>query len=220
MQMLDRLGSIFFPTRSLNYLVALAVMLPAVANFGLGRQAQAKLIIKEQVKFYQVSGRTGAQVHRKFGRRGPRWMRRKHGIAGIQRLVDLRNLKYLENGNKCKILSADIVLSLVYYFPKWTNKKSASRDTQRLWANFEKELVRHEKTHGSYFKETTRRFDKKSLKTLTTSSKGCRGSAQLAKNGLLKAYEKDEARHIAYDKREQRPSTRIRKMEKAFLKAR
>jgi len=218
--MLDRLAVIFLPTRSLGYLVALAVMLPAVANFGFGGQAQAKLIIKEQVKFYQVSGRTGAQVHKKFGRRGPRWMRRKDGIAGIQRLVDLKNLKYSENGNMCKILSADIVLSLVYYFPKWTNKKSASPDVQKLWANFEKELVRHEKIHGSYFKDTTRHFYNKPLKSMTVSSKGCRGSAQLAKAGLLKAYEKDEARHIAFDQREKRPSTRIRKMEKAFQKAR
>ncbi len=33
--------------------------------------ANARVVVKETTKFYNVTGRTGRQVHSKFGRRGP-----------------------------------------------------------------------------------------------------------------------------------------------------
>ena len=180
----------------------------------------AKLIVKEQTKFYKVWGKTGRQVHEKFGRRGPSWMRRQHGIAGTQRIFDFKNFKFAERRGRCVLTHVDIHLSLVYYYPNWVNKKTASKSTQRLWAKLKRELIRHEKTHGKYFKETMKLVEKELFKTTGKLSNGCRGMANTVKRKLEKINKKGEEKHIAFDRREQRSGAAIRRLEHAFIKAR
>ena len=137
-------------SRCLRLLICSAICaLPLV-----GLQANARLVIKENTKTYSVSGKTGKQVHARLGRSGPWKMRRKHAIAATQRLLDFNNIKFARRGNKCVIVKMDIHLSLTYYYPRWTNKKLASKKLQKSWNRFLRELVRHEKVHGKLFKTT------------------------------------------------------------------
>lgn len=183
-------------------------------------EANARLIIKEQTKTYNVSGKSGRQVYAKFGRRGPWKMRRKHAIAATQREFDFKNIKIAERGKKCAFVKMDIYLSLTYYYPNWTNKNSASKRAQKLWRNFMRELVRHEKTHGKFFKETLRQFEKELIKISGKSFKSCREMNAIAQRRLETAYKKGQARHDAFDRRERKPSAKVRMLEKAFLKVR
>ncbi len=198
----------------------LAMLSIIIAYPGFTGVAQAKLIIKEQTKFYMVSGKTGKQVHKKLGRGGPLWMRKKHGIAGTQSIYKLRNFKFGEHRNKCTVENVDVVVTLVYYYPKWTNKKSASKKAQKLWRSLEKELVRHEKTHGKYFKETMRKIEKEILRTTGRLSNRCRGMAGSAKRRMKMAHRRGEVKHAAFDRRERNPATKLRKIERAFIKVR
>ncbi len=182
-------------------------------------EANARLIINEQTKTYNVSGKSGKQVHAKFGRRGPWKMRRKHAIAATQRKFDFKNIKIVKRGNKCVFAKMDIYLSLTYYYPNWINKSSASKKTQRLWGSFMRELVRHEKTHGKFFKETLRQFEKELVRISRKSFKSCRQMNAIALRKLETIYKKGEVRHLAFDRREGKPSAKIRKLEKAFLKS-
>jgi len=178
--------------------------------------AQARVIIKEQTKYYNVSGRTGEQVYAKFGRRGPWKIRRQHAIAATEREFDFKNIVFGQRGGKCVLTSVDVYLTVTYYYPRWTDKKRASKNLQNLWSRFLKELVRHENVHGRYFKETMRQFEHELLKVTGKLSDKCSGMAQKARQRLDRAYQKGEKKHEAFDRRELRANSPVRKLERAF----
>ena len=197
----------------LAFFLAIMILPFSVSN------ADARLIIKESTKYYNVSGKSGRQVHANFGRRGPWRLRRKHAIAATVRKFDFKNVKFKVRGKRCVVANIDVILSLTYYYPKWTNKRRGKKKTQQAWVRFSKELVRHEKTHGKYFKETARQFERELLRVTGRVSNKCRGMAKKVRSKLDKIYRRGEARHIAFDRRQKKKSTKIRKLERAFIKA-
>ena len=110
-------------------------------------------------------------------------------------------------------------LNLTYYFPKWINKKRGAKTTQQAWNRFSKELVRHEKTHGKYFKDTVRQFERDLLRVTDRVSNKCNGMGKKVRTKLDKIYKRGEAKHLAFDRREKKKSAKIRKLERAFIKA-
>ncbi|MCP4185223.1 MAG: DUF922 domain-containing Zn-dependent protease [Hyphomicrobiales bacterium] len=190
-------------------------MLPFV-----GFQANARLVIKENTKTYSVSGKTGKQVHAKLGRRGPWKMRRKHAIAATQRVLDFNNIKFSSRGEKCVIVKMDIHLHLTYYYPRWTNKRFASKNAQKLWNRFLSELVLHEKVHGKLFKATARQIYKELEIISKRPFRNCRRMSSFIKSSLTKTFEKGRVKHTAFDRREKKPTAKVRKLEKAFYKSR
>ena len=180
--------------------------------------ANARVVVKETTKFYNVTGRTGKQVHAKFGRRGPWRLRRKHAIAATVREFDFKNIKFKVRGKKCVVDNIDVHLKLTYYYPKWINKGRSTKKTQQAWGRFSKELIRHEKTHGKYFKQTVKEFDKELRRVTGKISNKCGGMGKKVRVRLDKIYKRGEAKHLAFDRREKRKSAKIRKLERAFIK--
>lgn len=184
----------------------------------LGSSANARVIVKEQTKFYNVYAKDGPQLHRKLGRRGPWRMRRRHAIAATTRSYDIKNIKFAVRGKRCVVTNVDVHMSLIYYYPKWINKSSGSRKLQNLWGKFSKELIRHERTHGKFFKESMRLVERELLRTKGKISNNCSTMVDSVGKRLKRINSKGEAKHTAFDKREKRPSSKIRKLENAFVK--
>ena len=205
----------FHRCKCLRLLIYSAICMPLFVGF----QANARLVIKETTKTYSVSGKTGKQVHAKLGRSGPWKMRRKHAIAATQRVLDFNNIKFASRGNKCVIVKMDIHLHLTYYYPRWTNKKFASKKSQKLWNRFLVELVRHEKVHGKLFKASARQIDKELKKISKKTYRNCRTMSSAVKSSLTKTLKKGQAKHSAFDRREKKPTAKVRRLEIAFYKA-
>jgi len=186
----------------------------------LGSQANARLIIKEITKTYSVAGSTGKQVHARLGRSGPWKVRRRHAIAATQRVLDFKDIKFAFRHNKCVIVKMDIKLTLTYYYPRWTNKKSASRKSQKLWNRFLSELVRHEKVHGKLFKTTARQIEKELKKISRKTYRSCHAMSAAVKNQMTRSFKKGRAKHAAFDRREKKPTAKVRKLEIAFYRSR
>jgi predicted secreted Zn-dependent protease len=180
--------------------------------------ADAKLKIVEQTKFYNVRAKSGKQLHSKLGRKGPWRLRRKHAIAATTRSYDVKKLEFGVRGKKCVVTKVELHMKLIYYYPRWTNQKKGSKKLQKTWTIFSRELVRHEKTHGKYFKETMRQVEKEILRTTGKLSDRCLGMDKSVKRRLEKVNAKGDARHAAFDKREKKTSSKIRKLEKAIAK--
>jgi len=197
----------------------LFILVSAIFLSLISQSVSGKVIIREQTKYYNVTGKTGSQVYAKFGRRGPWKIRRKHAIAATEREFDFKNIRFKERGNKCILTSVDVYLTLVYYYPRWLDKKRASKSLQKLWDRFYSELVRHEETHGRYFKETIRQFEKELLKITGNIADDCAGMSQKAQRKLERIYSKAEARHDAFDRKELRSNSKVRVLERAFSKA-
>ncbi len=180
--------------------------------------ADAKLKIIEQTKFYNVRASNGHQLHAKLGRKGPWRLRRKHAIAATTRSYDVKKLEFGVRGNKCIVTHVELHMKLVYYYPRWMNKNRGSKQLQKIWNRFSRELIRHEKTHGKYFKETMRQVEREILRTTGKLSNGCKGMDMSVKRRLEKVNAKGEARHDAFDRREKKSTSKIRTLEKAIAK--
>ena len=195
----------------------ITIALPFVLLLLVG-PINARVIVKEQTKFYNVYAKDGKQLHRKLGRRGPWRMRRKHAIASTTRSYDIRNVKFAVRGKQCIVTNVDVHMSLTYYYPKWINKKKGSKKLQKLWAKFSKELTRHERTHGKFFKESMRLVEREILGAKEKVSTNCSAMDRNLDKRLKNVNAKGEAKHTAFDKREKRSSSKIRKLEKAIVK--
>lgn len=200
------------------FLLQIAAVFAISAILALAPEARAKLIVKEQTRHYNIWGKTGRQIHAKLGRRGPWRIRKKHAIAATVRTFEFKNIKFTERGKKCVLTNIDIHLTLTYYFPKWINKNNGSKKLQKLWGVFSRELVRHERVHGKYFKDTMRQFEKELLRTTGRLSDNCSGMLRSAKARLDKIEARGDLRHAAFDRREKKPTAKIRKLEKAIVR--
>jgi|GEM_PF-6174836 len=203
-------------SRYLRMAICLAIcLLPLV-----GSPANARLVIKEITKTYNVSGKSGKQVHAKLGRSGPWKMRRKHAIAATQRVLDFSRIKFAPRGKQCAMVKMDIHLTLTYFYPRWTNKKFASKKAQKSWDRFLAELVRHEKVHGKLFKTTAQQFDRELKRISKRTFRNCRTMSAAVKSSLSKTFKRGRAKHVAFDRREKRPTAKVRKLEIAFFRSR
>ena len=198
-------------------LMKIAVALPIVSILLIG-PVDAKVIVKEQTKFYNVFAKDGKQLQRKLGRRGPWRLRRKHAIASTTRSYDIRNIKFAVRGNRCVVTSVDVHMSLIYYYPKWINKNQGSKKLQKLWKQFTKELIRHERVHGKFFKESMRIVEREILGAKEKVSANCSAMDKNLNKRLKNVNSKGEAKHAAFDKKEKRSSSKIRRLETAIVK--
>ena len=182
--------------------------------------AEARVIVREKTKYYKVSGKDGRSLYASIRKRGRRGTGARHAIATTRSKMDLRNVRTAVRGNRCVVRSADLVLDLTYSYPRWTNQKSASPRTRKAWQRFMARVKRHEQTHGRIAKKYARRIIREMKRQKGSVRKGCRdGSARSARrlSRLLVGLQKEQLR---FDRREASRFSRIRRLERALVKAR
>lgn len=178
--------------------------------------AEAKVLVHQSTKYYNVTGKTGQEVYRKMTKRGPRAAGLRHALAATRGKIDVRNIKLGVQGRNCVIQRANVHLSLTYYIPRWSNKHRASAKARKAWERYVLAIVAHEKVHGKYFRETANNYDSALRKLKGRVSTGCRGMVGVAKRAVRSIVLKGDARHARFDRAEMRKSSKIRKLERAF----
>ena len=111
--------------------------------------ATARVILKEKITFYDVTGRTGREIFKSMVDNGPKLGgRRGHALATTEYEYDVKNLDVkIENG-RCIPSRLDILVQVKYTFPKWTPKGSVKSTTREAWKDFSKSVRWHEEQHG------------------------------------------------------------------------
>lgn len=103
----------------------------------------APALAAEPVKesFYAISGKTGMELYRSIGERGPAGgghVAQTNFKLTWKRLFD-------ERGGDCFLVYAKPVLTITQTYPKPSNKLSS--DMQRRWDKFLSGIRKHEQTH-------------------------------------------------------------------------
>jgi len=212
----------FSPYFKLNSLLCLLTFM--IAAFGsslvLTSQAEARVIVKERIKYYTVSGKNGVALAKSILKRGPKLTKAEHAIATTSIKLDVKNIKPGIRGRKCVIKSVNVHLNLTYKYPRWKNKKGASRNVQKVWAKFLKQVEKHEKTHGKIAKAFARDVDKQFKRLSGRLSRGCKDFGRGAKrkfDSLARAHQRKQAN---FDRRESRLLSRTTRLQTALVKAR
>ena len=166
-------------------------------------QSQAKVILKEKVKYYSVSGNTGAELYKSMVKNGP-----DHGgsnrnvLASTSFKFNFQNDVFKIKRNRCILTNLDIVVDVTYTYPRWRGSKSASAETRRSWKKFEDIAVLHEKEHVKITRKFAKDYEKALMKSRRKASDDC--AKQSVGELFRTSYQirKHERLHKRFDRRD------------------
>jgi predicted secreted Zn-dependent protease len=144
-------------------LLALGLMLPAAAS-ATGWQPS------EEVKAYAITGRTGMELYRSIGERGPQ--------AGPGRVIAHTTFKltwtrkYEQQGNACTLTFAKPKLAIIYTLPKAPIDLPAA--TKASWDSFIAGVRTHERWHGETIIEMVKEIETLSNGFSVPDDPGCK----------------------------------------------
>lgn len=138
--------------RRMATLAGLALMLAAGA-------AEAETIINKSIRHYNIGGRTAAEIDRELARHGP--MTRSTGSRhpGTTEIRFGGEISYADEGGRCRVRSVKVTVSTRITLPRWTNRKSASRETALLWDTLAADIKRHEERHAEIARNHARTLE-------------------------------------------------------------
>jgi predicted secreted Zn-dependent protease len=181
--------------------------------------ASAKVVVKENVKYYPVKGRSGIEVSKAMLVGGARNINMRHAIAATTTRFSISDARVGVKNGRCVVEDVKVTLSIEYLYPKWSTVQQAKPKVRKAWDSFYAELVKHERTHGAIARKAAERMEKE-LKNLSGSvALGCRDFGKFADQRFDKISNDLRRQQVAFDARENKGSSRITKLQVALLKA-
>lgn len=126
--------------------------------------------IIERVETYSISGRTGIELYRSIGERGPK--------SGVGRAIAHTTFKltwrrdYRPQGTSCTLVSAVPRLIITYTLPKPSNPLPP--ETKTRWETFIEGIKRHEEVHGVHMKEMVAEIEANTIGATAGNDPGCK----------------------------------------------
>ncbi len=181
--------------------------------------AEARVIIKEKTTYYTVSGKNGRAIYASIRRKGPKLGRSRHAIATTRSTVSVRNMKPVIRGRRCKLASVDVHLDLVYRYPRWVGKRSASPAVRKAWNQFIKRAIRHENKHGAIAKSQARKIHRALKSVSGRVSRECKDFGRKARRKFDSINSRAEREHARFDRRESRMLSRTARLQRALYRS-
>ncbi len=192
----------------------------ALFQIASAETASAKVLVKEKISYYNVTGSTGRQIFKSLLDNGPKVGRRNdHALATTEYEYDVKNVDMVIKNGRCVPRKLDVEVRVKYTYPRWKGSSKASRQTLRAWKQFSKSVVWHEKQHVrialDYAKEYEKALLKMKLRTRNDCSKASFGAVWRATRAALK----HNRRQKSFDRKDLRPGGRGYEAQLNLLKA-
>lgn len=175
--------------------LALLVVLPVATT------AHAKARITEKTEYYEISGKTGADLLLDMNRRGPR-----HGFmtkAIAQTRYEVRPQGHLANDKGiCRIKGAGVTMKITFIYPK--PRGTLDRDLARRWKLFQADNVRHEETHGRIARELAAEADGYVRRFAVKDGRSCWKALSQFEREIKALYARYQKKQAAFDLKEHR----------------
>lgn len=165
--------------------------------------SQARVILKEKVKYYTVSGSTGAELYKSMVKNGPDHGGTKRNVlASTAFKFNFENDVFTIRRNRCILTNLDIVVDVTYTYPRWRGSKSASAETRKAWKKFEKVAILHEKQHVKITRKFAKDYESALKKSRRKASENC--AKQSVGEMFRTTYQirKHERLHKRFDRRD------------------
>lgn len=179
----------------------------------LPNNADAAVKVKSKKTYYNVRGKNGKALNDNMLKEGRKVITLSHAIAATRYDFDFSEPKIGFKNKKCIVKHVDVTLNVEYIFPKWVNRKSASPAMRKHWANFWKELQRHEAQHGRIAKEGAKALEKEILSFKGNKRFGCKDMGRFASFKLSRIMRKTRTKQRQFDRREYSNSSKISKLQ-------
>lgn len=124
----------------------------------------------EQVENYSITGRTGLELYKSIGERGPQIGNTRAVAHTTFKLTWTR--KYEPRGNSCVLAVARPKLIITYTLPQ--PKGELPAPVRRNWETFISGIAAHERVHGDYIKDMVREIEALSVGFTVEGDPGCK----------------------------------------------
>lgn len=164
--------------------------------------------IIERVEHYPVSGRTGIELYRSIGERGPK--------SGVGRAIAHTTFKltwrrnYQPQGTSCTLVSAVPRLIITYTLPK--PSQALPPDTRKRWDNFIEGIRLHEEVHGVHMKEMVAEIEANTIGVTAENDPGCKKIRQDIQAPLGAASLRQRQRSSDFDREEMAKGANIHRL--------
>ncbi|MFD0917955.1 DUF922 domain-containing protein [Pseudahrensia aquimaris] len=171
-------------------------------GFSLPTLASAEVRITEKTKNYIITGTNARDFARSMSKKGPysRQHRKRAWATASRDLTFQITRKKSRSG--CRVRSVKVSLAIKYVLPKLASTRGVSARERKKWKRMKSLLVKHERTHGRFYKELAKKTER-SIKRMAP-AKSCQ---QLERNALKLAKKlsaEDSARNDLFDARDSR----------------
>lgn len=192
-----------------SFFIGMSAMgLTAVANPAMAADWQAV----EQIKTYAVSGKTGIDLYRSIGEKGPQ--------AGVQAIAHTSfkltwTRKYEVQGTACVITTAKPKLIITYTMPKPANPLPP--DVAQNWARFIAGVEKHERVHGGFTKELVQQIQDFSLGLRVENDPECKKIREVLTKRLGELSKAERAKNAEFDRVELNDGGNVHQLILAFV---
>jgi predicted secreted Zn-dependent protease len=187
-------------------LACLAVAVPAVADAGW------KPV--ERIEHYAISGRSGIELYRSIGEKGP--------VIGIGRAIAYTDFKLLwsrdyrpQADGSCRLVTARPSLTITYRLPKAPDNLPAP--TQQAWRTFIAGIEAHEKVHGDIIVDMVRQIEAVSVGLSAPGDPDCKKVRQALQGKLGPLSQAQRQRGRDFDRDEMRNGGNIHQLIRALV---
>lgn len=172
--------------------------------------AHADIRATEVEKTYTISGRTGLELYRSIGERGPRIRDGQSSAVAITEF-DLRwGRDYVRDGNDCVLAAARPFLTITYTLPKPPG--NLPPDLAARWRVFIAGIRTHEKVHGGYMVDLAQDIYDTTVGFRQPNDPGCKSIRNAIQTPLKAAFERYKARNRIFEESEMRDGGNIQQL--------
>lgn len=181
--------------------------------------AEASAGVKTVVKVdtYRISGDSGQALMQAMDRKGPRHGFLTRAIAQTRYSVAW-TLGWSVEDRRCRLKSADVVLSVNYRLPALSGQVPAV--LKKRWAKFMSGVRKHEETHGRIARQMAARAQKAVLNVAIDGDPSCWKAKRRVAEIVGSIYADYEARQQRFDALEHQPGGPVDRLVGALTRRR
>ena len=115
----------------------------------LGAQPANAATVVRTFEYFNLNGRTAADLDRELYRRGPVLQKTGQRHPGMTKMRFESKIKYGSDGKSCRVVDATITVYARVYLPRWKQRRTAPADLAVIWDTLSADIKRHEESHIS-----------------------------------------------------------------------
>ena len=145
-----------------------AILWAALIGISLPLSASADVVVQKSITYFQIGGRTPADLDAELSRKGPFTQASGNRHPGATQIRFGGDLTYTRRGDRCAIGDVRVTVATKRILPRWKNRNRASQDMATLWDALSSDIKRHEERHAEIARQHAKLLEQSLLKLRPT----------------------------------------------------
>jgi predicted secreted Zn-dependent protease len=145
-----------------------AIILAVLTGISLPLSASADVVVRKSISYFQIGGRTAAELDAELSRKGPFTQASGSRHPGATQIRFGGDLTYALRGNRCAVEDVRVTVDTKLIIPRWKNRNRASQEMATLWDALSSDIKRHEERHAEIARQHAKLLEQRLLKLRPT----------------------------------------------------